>query len=340
MSAPDTGTLIRSTRFRAEREAGWRRLELLLVKTEKRGIAALEYQESLDLSDLYRNALNALSVARSISLDQALLTYLDALCARGYLVVYAQQDTLRGMLGQLLRRDIPRAVRRSVVPLAIAALALVLGTITGYVLYHRDIAWYFTFVPPDLAGGRTPSATAGYLRNTLFDTASAQLGRDVFIRFVSYLFSHNTQIAILTFALGIFAVLPSFALTFYNGLMLGALWALFADKGLGYEVTGWLSIHGVTELSAVIVACAGGTQLGLAVLLPGQMTRSAALRKRGPDAVRLFALAAVMLVVAALVEGVLRQVVQSTPARLAIGWGLGALWLVWLTTAGRTSQTP
>ena len=34
--------------------------------------------------------------------------------------------------------------------------------------------------------------------------------------FASFLFSHNTQVAILIFALGIFVTLPSFVLTYYT----------------------------------------------------------------------------------------------------------------------------
>ena len=75
--------------------------------------------------------------------------------------------------------------------------------------------------------------------------------------------------------------------------------------------------------------------MGLAVLLPGNQTRRAALRDRGRDAVKLMILAGLMLIVAAFVEGFLRQLVQSTELRLVIGWGLGLMWLAWLLLSGR-----
>ena len=128
-------------------------------------------------------------------------------------------------------------------------------------------------------------------------------------------------------------------LTFYYGLILGTFWKVFAEKGLGYEVTGWLSIHGVTEMAAFCIACAGGAQLGLAVLLPGQLSRREALRQRGRDAVKLMILAGLMLVCAAILEGFFRQTVQSTEARLAIGWGIGLGWVLWLGLSGRETQT-
>lgn len=332
-AAPLPPDAIRSARFRAEREPGWRRLEQLLNRTERGGARALSYDQALELASLYRQAMNSLSVARAISMDKALLTYLEALCARAYLAVYAPQESLRGLFSQLLRQGIPQAVRRCLPALAIGFLAMLLGAVLGWVLVRQDPSWFYSFVPSGLADGRTPEASADYLRTTLFDGAGQ--GQDGMTAFASFLFSNNTQVAILTFALGIFLCAPSFVLTFYNGLVLGGFTSVFAGKGLGYEVAGWLSIHGVTEIAAICLACAGGAQLGLALLLPGRQPRRAALRDRGRDAVKLMLLAGLMLVVAALIEGFLRQLVTSTPLRLAIGWGLGLGWMAWLTLCGR-----
>ncbi len=334
MTAPTD--LLRSARFRLEREASWRRLDLLVSKTEKLGAAGLSYDEARDLATCYRQAMNSLSVARDISLDLALLTYLERLCARAYLVVYAPQASLRGLLGRLIRDGIPQAVRRSAMPLLIGFLAMIGGGLVGYLLYQQDPSWYFSFVPPDLSDGRTPTASSDYLRSTIYGEQDADAeGLSVF---ASFLFSHNTQVAIFVFALGIFLAVPSFLLTFYNGLLLGAFYAMFASKGLGYDLFAWLSIHGVTEISAICFACAGGARLGLAVLLPGDLTRREALRLHGRDAVKLVILAGLMLIVAALIEGFLRQWVQAPALRLIIGWGIGAAWLAWLALSGRSAQ--
>ncbi len=330
--------IIRSARFRAEREPGWRRLEELLKTVERRGARALSYDQALELASLYRQAINSLSVARAISMDSALLAYLDALCARAYLAVYAPQESLRGLFGRLIVYGIPQAVRRSAPALIIGFLAMLLGGLLGWALVAQDNSWFYSLVPPGLSDGRTPDASADYLRSTLFDGGNS--GHDELSGFASYLFSNNTQVAMLTFALGIFFCAPSFVLTFYNGLVLGGFVWMFADKGLGYEVAGWLSIHGVTEIAAICFACAGGAQMGLAMLFPGQQTRRAALRDRGRDAVKLFLLAGLMLIVAALVEGFLRQLITSTQWRLVIGWGLGLLWVSWLSLSGREARQP
>lgn len=334
---PDSD-LLRSARFRKDREPAWRRLEVLLKKVESRGAAGLNYSEAKDLATLYRQAMTSLALARTISLDLALLTYLDQLCARAWLVVYAPQRSLAGLFGRLLTTGIPQAVRRSLVPLLIGTLAMILGAVAGYVLFMRDPSWFYTFVPSGLSDGRAPGASVEYLRSTLYGDGVEHAG-DMLAAFAAYLFSHNTNVAIFTFALGIFWAAPSFLLTFYNGLVIGAFFALFAQAGLGYDAFAWLSIHGVTELAAICIACAGGARLGLAGMMPGQLSRRDSLRLHGRDAVKLFLLAGLMLLVAGLVEGILRQTITNPEVRLSIGWGLGLLWVLWLSLSGRGGAT-
>ncbi|SLN56275.1 hypothetical protein ROA7450_02913 [Roseovarius albus] len=337
MTKTNASDMIRSARFRAEREASWKRLEGLVAEVEKSGTAALSYGQALDLASLYRQAMNSLSVARSISMDKSLLLYLEALCARAYLVIYAPQESITGALQRLFVTGIPQAVRRSAIPLVIGFAAMMIGCLVGYLLFQQDPSWYFTFVPPELADGRAPGASASYLRDSLYDTDTRD-GESLGV-FASFLFSHNTRIAIFIFALGVFVALPSFALTFYNGVLLGAFVALYAEAGLGPDVVAWLSIHGVTEISAICVACAGGAKLGLAVLNPGSLTRRAALKDASHDAVKLAILAGLMLIVAALVEGFLRQLIQDMWLRLVIGWGLGLCWMLWLALSGRNRES-
>lgn len=333
MTNVGTTTDLRSVRFRNEREPGWKRLEELVAQVERKGMRRLSFDEARELTSTYRQTINSLSVAREISLDQALLEYLENLAARAYLLIYAPQASIGSLIVRLFVSGIPQAFRRSVPVLTIGFGLMIIGALIGYALVMQDDTWFYTFVPGELADGRGPGASRAALESTIFGEET--LHRNSLAAFTAYLISHNTQVAILCFALGVFWTLPTAFLTFYNGTVVGAFFAVFVEKGLGYEVFGWLSIHGVTEISAICVAAAGGAQLGLAMLLPGEMTRKDALRIRGRDATKLLILAAVMLMAAGILEGFLRQTVQSTELRLIIGWGAGALWLAWLLLSGR-----
>lgn len=329
-------TRIRSARFRAEREPDWRRLDILVGKVEKNGVNTLTFDEAQALATLYRQALNSLSMARAITLDRGLLDYLDALCARAYLAVYAPQQSLRGLVWRLFAKGIPQAVRRSLPLILLAFLIMISGAFAGYLLFIDDPTWYNTIVPSELGQTRGLTSTRQDLLQVL--TSGGGVSLDGASAFASFLFSHNTKIAIFIFSLGIIICVPSIVLTFFNGMVLGAFIGLHMDRGLGLELSAWLSIHGVTEISALCIACAGGFHLGLGVLFPGDMTRRDSLRHRGRDAVKLAILAAAMLVVAAVLEGYFRQAVQDIPNRLMIGWGMGLAWVLYFAFAGREAR--
>ena len=329
MNAP----FIRSARFRAERESDWRRLEAIVTRAERSGLRSLSFEDARDLATLYRQATNSLSVAREISLDRSLLDYLDALCARAYLAVYAPQEPLGGLLRRTFGWSIPQAVRRSGVHLLLAMLALALGTATGWLLFLDDPGWYAAFMPAEMAGPRSLHASRDELLSVIYDRDEQFL--DQLSAFAAFLFSHNTRIALFAFSLGVFVCLPSFALCAWQGLILGVFVALHVERSVGWDLFGWLSVHGPTELSAIVVATAGGFRLGLAVLFPGRLRRRDALRREGRDAVLLAVLAALMLLVAGLLEAFARQLVQDPAMRIALGWAVGALLLCYLLLAGR-----
>jgi uncharacterized membrane protein SpoIIM required for sporulation len=331
----DQTGLLRSVRFRAEREADWQRLELLVAEAERRGLHRMDFAAARDLAAAYRRATSSLAIAREISLDRALLEYLEALTARAYLCVYAPQERVGGIVGRFFAVSAPQAMRRCWLFIALGFLCMGLGGLTGYLLYLEDESTYFLFLPPELAGGRTPEARTDYLRSVIYNNDADQSGLGAF---AAFLFSHNTRIAIFVFGLGVFLCAPAILLAFYNGLGLGAIMALHVERGLGWDMGGWLSIHGVTELSAICIACGGGIKLGAAILFPGRLSRRAALQAAGRDAVKLALVAAVMLFAAALLEGFLRQTVQDMTTRYVIGWGMGALWLSWFLFAGRAPR--
>ncbi len=324
--------LIRSARFRAEREDDWRKLEALVQAAENKGVHNLDFAQARDLAELYRRSTTSLSIAREISLDKGLLAYLEALTARAYLSVYAPQEQLGGLIRRFFTQSCPQAMRRSWPYLAIGFLSMFLGGLVGYLLFLEDAAWYYVFMPSDLSGGRDPGATTDFLRNAIYneDPNASGLGA-----FATYLFSHNTRIAIFVFGLGIFLCAPAILLTFYNGLILGAFVALHVDRGLGWDIFGWLSVHGVTELSAICIACGAGVKMGAAILFPQDQTRAEALRRAAEDAVKIAILAAIMLIVAAMLEGFARQLMQDVNIRMTIGWGVGLLWLAWICLSAR-----
>ncbi|HEX8667682.1 MAG TPA: stage II sporulation protein M [Allosphingosinicella sp.] len=318
MNAPFRG-------LRAEREAEWLRLDELLTICEKKSPRALSDEDLAALPVLYRSALSSLSVARETTLDLELVTYLEGLCARAYFFLYGVRTSAPQRLWLFFARDWPDAVRSLWRETLAAALLTLVGVLVGYLLVEGDPSWFGSFVPEELTGGRNFSADRGFLRGTLYDREDASaLGL-----FATFLFTHNAQVAILCFALGFAFGVPTTLLLVYQGTTLGAFVALFAAQQLGFELGGWLMIHGSTELFAIVLAGAAGFRIGWGVVFPGNVSRLTAASASGKLAATAMVGVVLMLSVAGLLEGYGRQLILSDIARYAIGLGMLTLWLTY-----------
>lgn len=325
---------LKSREFRRAREEGWRELERLVDRVEKHGIPALSAEELERLPLLYRAALSSLSVARSIALDRNLLLYLESLGFRAFLAVYGPRIGVLDSLAAFLRRDFPAAVRSARWHLLVSVLALLAGVVAGFMLVSDDEAWFAALVPGALAGDRGPASTRQELLDgEIFAPWPGALGS--FALAANFLLRHNTLIGIMTFALGIAGGVPTVLLMVYQGLSLGAFFALHADRGLAVDFLGWVSIHGVTELTAIALCGAAGLVLGDTVLFPGRYGRLDSLALNGRRAAQIAIGAVLLFFVAAILEGGFRQLVASTGLRFAVGGVTGAFWLAYFLFAGR-----
>ena len=314
--ASDTAAAFSTARFRSEREGDWQDFSRLLDRLERGSARALTSEELLRLPVLYRATLSSLSIARATMLDRALLDHLESLAIRGYFLIYGVQERRRDRLVAFFSRDWPRAMARLWRETIIMVLVMVLAIAAGWALVAANPDWFYQLVGADMASGRDPRASAEYLQSTLTSGPEDRGGLHVF---ATSLFTHNSQVAILAFALGFAFGVPSLLLVFYNGLLLGAMMAVFAKQGLALAFGGWLAIHGTTELFAIALAGAAGLRIGTAVLFPGDSDRMTAAAQAGRSAALAMMGVVVMLLVAGALEGFGRQLINDTALRYAIG---------------------
>src|SRR6202035_4207706 len=108
-------------------------------------------------------------------------------------------------------------------------------------------------------------------------------------------------------------------LLFYNGVLLGAIGASYALDGVGLFFFAWVGPHGAFETAAI--ACAAGMVAGRALLLPGELSRGAAVRLVFPRVWRMMTAVMVLLVIAGLIEGSFSQFsakVVPYPLKIAV----------------------
>jgi len=209
--------------------------------------------------------------------------------------------------------EAPREVRRSVRPIALAALLLFGPAIIAYtaVVQKPDVAR--VFIPSGMLdraedGVRRAKEGRGYIEDP-------QLFRPVM---ATSIIANNVQVTFAAFAMGITFGLGTVLVLVTNGVSLGGVMGLYVSKGIGSLLVKFVAPHGVLELSAICIAGGAGLLLAAALLIPGNRPRSEALRDNARRAIRLIAASTVMLLVAGSLEGFVSPI-ETWP----LSWKLG-----------------
>jgi uncharacterized membrane protein SpoIIM required for sporulation len=219
----------------------------------------------------------------------------------------------------------------------VAAIAFFVGVVAGYAMVSADINNFYLFVSESAAQGRGPASTRNELMSEeLFAPWPGFLR--TFVVFANSLFRHNARIGILCFGLGFLLGVPTILLIAYNGAMLGAFTALHAEKGLAIDFIGWLSIHGVTEILAVLLAGAAGLAIARHIVFPGAMPRTDSLAAAGDRIAATVVGCVLMFFIAGIIEGGFRQLIAYTPGRYAFAAATAVLWTCYFVWAGRNND--
>lgn len=323
--------------FIERRRPVWEALGRILDETESLRLESLEFERLKELGRLYREVSADLLWARSHRAGVEVVDYLNDLVARTYARLHPSRHIRWRTIGRFFKVDYPRLVRRHRRAIALSALCFVAGGLFGAGCMAFDpAAWVYLL--PD--GHRYDDPADRVQRE---GRGESLVGPDRQAAFAAYLFTHNIEVTILIFAVGVFAGVLTALLLFMNGVLIGALAYAYHAAGQGLFFWAWILPHGGLELSAVFIAGGAGFVLGRAVLAPGRRTRLDALREEGRDAVRLILGLVPVLIAAGLTEGTLSQ--WHAPfvppgVKLAYAAVTTALLWLWLTRSGRALRAP
>jgi uncharacterized membrane protein SpoIIM required for sporulation len=125
-------------------------------------------------------------------------------------------------------------------------------------------------------------------------------------------------VAVAAFGFGITAGIGTVWVLFFNGLNIGAVIALFRNYGLAGWLLTFMAGHGVLELTAIFISGAAGLRIARALVAPGDVLRRDALVIAGREAVLLVSAAALLLLLAGTIEGLLSASDAGAPIKLGV----------------------
>jgi uncharacterized membrane protein SpoIIM required for sporulation len=314
-------------RFIDQRKNSWERLEDLLTLLDRSTLRRLHREEVRELGRIYRRTASDLAIARAESRDPRLINYLNSLVIRAHGRIYRAEAHGGKRIRQFFAAEFPQTFRRTWRYTALSFSVFFLFSLIGFIGTKYDPEFSeIVGVPP--AFREVEIETKNHWWEEL--NKSNQEG-------ASYIFTHNIQVTIYTFAFGaLFGVGTLFYLA-YNGAIIAAILALTYRAGFGNDLLTFMIGHGVIELTCIFIAGGAGLLIGSALILPGDLTRADALRLRGMEAVRLMTGVAVLLVLAGMIEGFISPAPISPVIKFAIGGLTGIALYSYLFVAGRSN---
>jgi uncharacterized membrane protein SpoIIM required for sporulation len=330
--------IVNLERFVNEERPRWERLDALLRLRAQDPWRPLPLEEARELDRLYQRASADLARLATFEAEPEARRYLENLVARAYAEVHGSQ----AKVGRLrpwhwFFYTLPQTFRRQLGAFRFAAGLLLAGCLFGGLAVALDPKAKPVLMPFEHLM-QSP-------RERVMDEENRERAEHLSGRkstFAGHLMVHNTQVTLLSMALGLSWGVGTVVIVFSNGVMLGAVAIDYVVDGQRVFLLGWLMPHGVIEIPAVLIGSQGGFVLARALIGQDRRLRMRErLRAATPDVITLCLGAAVLLVWAGIVEAFLSQYhAPVIPYSAKIGFGCieaVALWW-WLARSGRNNR--
>lgn len=307
--------------FANQKQESWQRLSDTLDGARKHGTGSLSKDQLRSLADQYRALLSDLSYARTQQASDDLVNYLNEIASRAHGFLYTSPAARARGIVPFFVREFPALFRSTLAYTLTAALIFFLG-------------WAVPVFDPETRDSVIPQEITrpegGEDRSPLADIDPAMIS--------SFIMTNNIQVGIIAFAGGVTAGAYTVKELFNNGLVIGSV-AEKAAPVMGAKAFWSLILpHGVIELTAIFICGGAGLMLGAAIIAPGNLRRVDSLKLAGGRAIRLFAGAVMMFVIAAIIEGFITPSPLPASFKLTFAGATAVALILYLGFAGRSKQ--
>ncbi|MFT4925290.1 MAG: putative membrane protein SpoIIM required for sporulation [Phenylobacterium sp.] len=313
----------------------WQQMEDALLLCERKSWRPWQAKNlNSELPGLYRRICHHLSLAQERRYSSYLVGRLNNLVLRGHQQLYQRQSHFLHQLIKFVVYTFPHQVRQNSAYFWLASIIFYGPALVLYLLVSvQPELIYSVFAPEQVSQFES-----------MYDPTSAHFGQDREARsdlqMFGFYIQNNITVGFQTFATGLFAGLGSLFYLFYNGIVIGAVAAHLVNIDYHSTFFPFVIGHGSFELTAIVIAGAGGLMLGHSLISPGQYTRTDALKRAALKALNLLYGVILMLLMAAFLEAFWSSN-SALPALVKYAIGT-VLWLAifgYFTFAGKTSNS-
>lgn len=312
-------------RFIENNKDNWQRLEDILDMMGVASIKGLSRSEVREFGELYRRAAADLAIARAETRDPKLINYLNSLVIRAHGKIYRSEGQGVNLILRFLTKDLPRTFRKNFAYMAIAFGIFMLFGVIGFAATWRDTD-FTHFVYLSGIDAKIEANEQWWLRLN----EGNQIGS-------TEILTNNIGVTFRVFAMGaLFGIGAAYDLAF-EGARFGSIFAACykANPPFGDALAAFVVGHGVVELSCIFFCAGAGMMIGYAMINPGDLSRSQALKLKGIEAIRIVFGCAILLFISGFIEGYISPAALPPAVKIAVGVTTGLAMYSYFFLVGR-----
>ena len=269
----------------------WRALESVVETALK--------QDPGHLADAYLEITADLSFSRSHYPHSRITMYLNNLASALHNHLYKNRKEPHSRIWNFWKTEIPLVMYDSRKELLCSFLIFIVSVAIGCLSTLNDDM----FVRLILSGGYV-DMTLQHIEEgnpmAVYDDMSP-------VPMFFYIVFNNVRVSFTVFVFGLLTGFGTGYMLLYNGIMIGTFQTFCFQQHIGMESLMAIWLHGTLEISAIIIAGAGGLALGSGWLFPGTYSRGYAFRRSAIRGLKIVVGTVPVLVIAGFVESFLTR---------------------------------
>lgn len=298
--------------------------EALFIKKNKDRWLKNQNTRSSDPDEMARDftqLVDDLAYAKTFYPSGKVTQYINTQASRIYLDIYKNRKEESNRLITFWKYDLPLTIQRHHKTLLFTFIIFTTFFCIGFFLSYRDPQMLREFLGDDYVDMTERNIEAG-------NPFGVYESGNPILSWLGIMIN-NIVVSLRIFASGIFLGLPALYDLSYEAATIGAFDYMFASKGLGIEFYLVVFVHGMLELTAIIISAAAGVVLGKSFLFPGTIRRLDAFKQGAKDGVKIIIGLMPVFAVAAFFEGLFTRLYNDMSILTTLIVSLSAVFVIW-----------
>jgi uncharacterized membrane protein SpoIIM required for sporulation len=217
------------------------------------------------LSDLYIEITDDLSYAKTFYPNSNTAVYLNSIASSAHQKIYKTKKEGKNRIITFFKTEFPLEFYKYHKQLLIAFLVFAFFTLVGAFSASEDGNFIRLILGDTYVNMTLENIEKGDPMAVYKDAEETKM-------FIAITLN-NIKVAMYAFLLGILFSVGTLYIMMQNGIMLGSFLYMFYEKGLLWESSRTIWIHGTIEISVIIIAGCAGLVLGNGLLFPKTYSR-------------------------------------------------------------------